>query len=87
MKPLALTMGDPAGIGGELTVRAWQTLRHKGPSFMVLDDPKRFPGVPVAEVTSAEAASSASDRLISLVIPSAVLIRPPSARPPRENQE
>ena len=23
MKPIALTMGDPAGIGGELTLRAW----------------------------------------------------------------
>jgi 4-hydroxythreonine-4-phosphate dehydrogenase len=27
MLPLALTMGDPAGIGGELTLRAWQALR------------------------------------------------------------
>ena len=25
--PLALTMGDPAGIGPEITVKAWQTLR------------------------------------------------------------
>ena len=23
MKPLALTMGDPAGIGGEMTLKAW----------------------------------------------------------------
>ncbi len=28
MKPLALTMGDPAGIGGELTLRAWLALRR-----------------------------------------------------------
>ena len=27
MKPLALTMGDPAGIGGELSLKAWLALR------------------------------------------------------------
>ena len=27
--PLALTMGDPAGLGPELTIKAWQALRHK----------------------------------------------------------
>ena len=31
MKPLALTMGDPAGIGGELTLRAWQALHRSYP--------------------------------------------------------
>lgn len=40
--PLALTMGDPAGIGGELTLRAWQQLRDSGPAFVVLDDPARL---------------------------------------------
>ena len=30
MRPLALTMGDPAGIGGELSLRAWQELRATG---------------------------------------------------------
>jgi 4-hydroxythreonine-4-phosphate dehydrogenase len=42
MKPLALTMGDPAGIGGELTLRAWLALRTVGPSFVALDDPDRL---------------------------------------------
>ena len=38
--PLALTMGDPAGIGGELTLAAWERARHgAGPVFVVLDDP------------------------------------------------
>ena len=31
VKPIALTMGDPAGIGGELTMRAWQALHRGGP--------------------------------------------------------
>ena len=42
MRPLALTMGDPAGIGGELTLRAWLELRGNGPSFVALDDPNRL---------------------------------------------
>jgi 4-hydroxythreonine-4-phosphate dehydrogenase len=60
MKPLALTMGDPAGIGGELTLRAWQTLHHDGPCFVALDDPDRLvalsPDVPITMVPSAEVA-------------------------------
>jgi 4-hydroxythreonine-4-phosphate dehydrogenase len=39
MKPLALTMGDPAGIGGELTLKSWLRLRETGPTFLALDDP------------------------------------------------
>src|ERR1051326_4172899 len=40
MHPIALTMGDPAGIGGELTLRAW--LSVSGPCFVALDDPDRL---------------------------------------------
>ena len=58
MAPLALTMGDPAGIGGELTVRAWQTLHSNGPCFLALDDPQRLTGIPIAEIGApAEAAA------------------------------
>jgi 4-hydroxythreonine-4-phosphate dehydrogenase len=35
-------MGDPAGIGGELTLRAWLALRGAGPAFVALDDPDRL---------------------------------------------
>ncbi len=42
MLPLALTMGDPAGIGGELSLRAWRALRHTGRRFVALDDPDRL---------------------------------------------
>ncbi len=40
--PLALTMGEPAGIGGELALRAWLELRGHGPVFVALDDPARL---------------------------------------------
>ena len=63
MGPLALTMGDPAGIGGELTLRAWIALRAGGPAFVALDDPDRLRAlagalrldVPIAEVTAPDA--------------------------------
>lgn len=37
--PLALTMGDPAGIGPELTGRVWQALRDTGCVFFWIGDP------------------------------------------------
>lgn len=40
--PLALTMGEPAGIGGELALMAWRELRSAGPAFVALDDPQRL---------------------------------------------
>jgi 4-hydroxythreonine-4-phosphate dehydrogenase len=36
---LALTMGDPAGIGGEITVKTWHALRDSGPAFLLIADP------------------------------------------------
>ncbi len=39
MKPLVLTMGDPAGIGGEIAAKAWRALSTAGPAFAILADP------------------------------------------------
>jgi len=36
--PLALTLGDPAGIGPEIVVKAWRELRQSGPPFLVVGD-------------------------------------------------
>jgi len=36
--PLALTLGDPAGIGPEIVVKAWNELRGSGPPFLVVGD-------------------------------------------------
>ena len=50
-------MGDPAGIGAEITAAAYAALRDTGPAFVILHDPACLTG-PVQEVTStAEAAS------------------------------
>jgi 4-hydroxythreonine-4-phosphate dehydrogenase len=41
--PLALTMGEPAGISGELTLLAWLKRAQEGvPPFLALDDPARL---------------------------------------------
>lgn len=40
--PIALTMGEPAGIGGELALKAWAALRESGQAFYVIDDPQRL---------------------------------------------
>jgi len=42
MRPVAVTMGDPAGIGGEISLRAWHALRRGPQCFVVLDDPDRL---------------------------------------------
>jgi len=36
--PLAVTLGDPAGIGPEIIVKAWSELRRTGPAFIVVGD-------------------------------------------------
>jgi 4-hydroxythreonine-4-phosphate dehydrogenase len=64
MLALALTMGDPAGIGGELSLRTWQALRGTQRCFVALDDPDRLAAlaaaigcdVPIRVVTDAAAA-------------------------------
>lgn len=36
--PLALSLGDPGGIGPEIIVGAWQRLKRDGPRFVVVGD-------------------------------------------------
>lgn len=64
--PLALTMGDPAGIGGEITVRAWES---GAPPFFCIDDPARLAalGAPVAEIAAPAEAAAVFDRAIPVL--------------------
>ncbi|MSP81685.1 MAG: 4-hydroxythreonine-4-phosphate dehydrogenase PdxA [Alphaproteobacteria bacterium] len=43
--PLAVTMGEPAGIGGELTLKAWAERSADLPPFFAIDDPTRLAGL------------------------------------------
>ena len=40
--PLALTMGEPAGIGGEIALKAWLRRDEGVPPFYLIDDPGRL---------------------------------------------
>jgi 4-hydroxythreonine-4-phosphate dehydrogenase len=40
--PLALTMGEPAGIGGEIALQAWLRRSEGVPPFYLIDDPERL---------------------------------------------
>lgn len=64
--PLAVTMGEPAGVGGELTLQAWLRRRDRGPAFFAVDDPQRLSAlarslnwnVPVREIAGPEQANA-----------------------------
>lgn len=66
LPPVAVTMGEPAGIGGEILLMAWRRLAATGPAFVALDDPARLQAlarrldlaVPVREVASAAEATA-----------------------------
>jgi 4-hydroxythreonine-4-phosphate dehydrogenase len=40
--PLVLTMGEPAGIGGEIALKAWLGRGDGVPPFYIIDDPDRL---------------------------------------------
>jgi len=40
--PTAVTMGDPAGVGGDVTLKAWRDHRMEIAPFFVIDDPDRL---------------------------------------------
>ncbi|MDA0997868.1 MAG: 4-hydroxythreonine-4-phosphate dehydrogenase PdxA [Proteobacteria bacterium] len=42
LPPVALTMGEPAGIGGELTIAVWRRRQELTTPFFVIDDPERL---------------------------------------------
>ena len=40
--PIALTMGEPSGIGGEITIKAWKNYKSELWPFFLIDDPERI---------------------------------------------
>ncbi|MAF48741.1 MAG: 4-hydroxythreonine-4-phosphate dehydrogenase PdxA [Rhodospirillales bacterium] len=43
--PIALTMGEPAGIGGELSIMIWRRHRREISPFFLIDDASRLQGL------------------------------------------
>ena len=42
MLPIVVTMGEPAGIAGEITLKAWLGRGDGVPAFYLIDDPARI---------------------------------------------
>ncbi|MDP4823088.1 MAG: 4-hydroxythreonine-4-phosphate dehydrogenase PdxA [Aestuariivirgaceae bacterium] len=69
---LALSLGEPAGIGPEITAAAWQTLHHeRGLAFFLIGDAAllraRAPTLPVEEITTAAAAAEVFARALPVL--------------------
>jgi 4-hydroxythreonine-4-phosphate dehydrogenase len=86
--PLALTMGEPAGIGGEIALKAWLDFRDDLPPFYLIDDPDRLAAlarrlewqVPIRPIGASDrAASIFADALP--VLPIGMTIRAQPGRP------
>jgi len=56
--PLAVTLGDPAGIGPEIVVKAWRALRGSGPAFFVVGDAQAVASAPTSTAQSVRKVSS-----------------------------
>lgn len=74
--PLALTMGEPAGISGEITLRAWIERKAASiPRFFVIDDPQRLAAlaatlqwrVPVQSIAAPEEAGAIFDTALPVL--------------------
>jgi 4-hydroxythreonine-4-phosphate dehydrogenase len=83
--PLALTMGEPAGIGGEIALQAWRARREAVPPFYLIDDPRRLAalaeglgwGVPLRPIAAPdEAVAVFPDALPVLPVATPVAARP-----------
>ncbi|MGZ9098547.1 MAG: 4-hydroxythreonine-4-phosphate dehydrogenase PdxA, partial [Brevundimonas sp.] len=67
--PLALSMGEPAGVGPEIIARAWAALKGEGPAFVVVGDAAllRRQGQPVEAVLSAADAGAVFPRALPVL--------------------
>ncbi|QYX55596.1 4-hydroxythreonine-4-phosphate dehydrogenase PdxA [Roseovarius sp. SCSIO 43702] len=62
MKPVALTSGEPAGIGPELAAKAWTVLRDRF-AFFWIGDPSHLPrGTRAVEIAAPDEAGAAMER-------------------------
>ncbi|HLY80278.1 MAG TPA: 4-hydroxythreonine-4-phosphate dehydrogenase PdxA [Caulobacteraceae bacterium] len=82
--PLAITLGDPAGIGPEIVAAAWAALRHTGRSFFAVGDAATLAatGCEVRRIaTAADAPAAFADALPVLDLPLAAPVTPGQPTP------
>lgn len=72
IKPIAVTMGEPSGIGGELTIKAWQArhIEHLS-AFFALDDPNHLrdinPAIQIQEISNPSEANDVFDEALPVL--------------------
>ncbi len=75
-RPLALTMGEPAGIGGEIAVKAWlRRVTDRLPTFFLIDDPARIRAIgrqlgaelPIVEIDTPAGAAAVFARALPIL--------------------
>lgn len=65
--PIALTCGEPSGIGPEIAVRAWEALHDTLPLFLI-GDPRHLPaGTPVAMIDHPSEVAAASRNALAVL--------------------
>jgi 4-hydroxythreonine-4-phosphate dehydrogenase len=79
--PLAVTMGDPAGVGPDITLSAWQALKASGPAFFVAGDPALYGdhAVAIAEPADAQGLFNTHLPVLPVPLPSAAIPGQPDA--------
>jgi 4-hydroxythreonine-4-phosphate dehydrogenase len=88
MLPLAVTMGEPAGIGGEITLKAWLDRGGGIPPFYLIDDLDRVAAlahrlgwpVPIRPVSAPEEALAVFPDALPIA-PIGITVRASPARP------
>ncbi len=81
--PIALSCGEPAGIGPEIAVRAWQALKDDCP-FLWIGDPAHLPaGTPVRLLDDPAEAAVASTAALPVLAHPFAAPAPPGRPDPR----
>lgn len=67
LAPVALTCGDPAGIGPEIAAKAWRKTRGAVPFFLI-GDPRHLPAdIPVVRISAPQDAFSAAPHALPVL--------------------
>jgi 4-hydroxythreonine-4-phosphate dehydrogenase len=78
-RPLAVTLGDPAGVGAEIIVKAWNALRAEGQPFLVIGDAGCLRSAPGGLGTPVQAIGSPAEAAKAFGAAIPVLHQPMSA--------
>ncbi|PQA88943.1 4-hydroxythreonine-4-phosphate dehydrogenase PdxA [Hyphococcus luteus] len=80
--PLALSMGEPGGVGPEIARAAWRVLRDEGPVFFLTADPALFAAGDIAQIENpGDVAATFASALPVMALNSKVAAKPGDASP------